>query len=128
MDKETNRMETNRVFEETKNGIMKELKHICPIITPVNNVGFKLDYTLYWNGSFGEYSQFAVMGTDYYIEKITLVQEVAFCLRNELMSLNMIAEEMTNEIMKSYGGNRFSFKMNIVDWRDEEKGESCDDE
>lgn len=121
-------METNRIFNATKNKIMEELKYVCPKITPVNNVGFKLNYTLYWNGSFGEYSQFAVMGTDYYIEKITLVQEVAFCLRNELMSLNMIAEEMTNEIMKSYGGNRFSFKMNIVDWRDEEKGESCDDE
>lgn len=120
--------EFTKVFTETKNKIMNELNWVYPKITPVNNVGFKLDYTIYWNGSFGEYSQFAVMGTDYYIEKITLVQEVAFCLRNELMSLNMIAEEMTNEIMKSYGGNRFSFKMNIVDWRDEEKGESCDDE
>ena len=114
--------EFTKVFTETKNKIMNELNWVYPKITPVNNVGFKLDYTIYWNGSFGEYSQFAVMGTDYYIEKITLVQEVAFCLRNELMSLNMIAEEMTNEIMKSYGGNRFSFKMNIVDWRDEEKG------
>ena len=120
--------EFTKVFTETKNKIMNELNWVYPKITPVNNVGFKLDYTIYWNGSFGEYSQFAVIGTDYYIEKITLVQEVAFCLRNELMSLNMIAEEMTNEIMKSYGGNRFSFKMNIVDWRDEEKGESCDDE
>ena len=120
--------EFTKVFTETKNKIMNELNWVYPKIAPVNNVGFKLNYTLYWNGSFGEYSQFAVMRTDYYIEKITLVQEVAFCLRNELMSLNMIAEEMTNEIMKSYGGNRFSFKMNIVDWRDEEKGESCDDE
>ena len=120
--------EFTKIFTETKNKIMNELNWVYPKITPVNNVGFKLDYTIYWNGSFGEYSQFAVIGTDYYIKKITLVQEVAFCLRNELMSLNMIAEEMTNEIMKSYGGNRFSFKMNIVDWRDEEKGENSDDE
>lgn len=121
--------EFTKVFTETKNKIMNELNWVYPKITPVNNVGFKLDYTIYWNGSFGEYSQFAVMGTDYYIEKITLVQEVAFCLRNELMSLNMIAEEMTNEIMKSYGGNRFSFGVSITEDKSEEsEEENSDDE
>ena len=120
--------EFTRVFIETKNKIMNELSWVYPKITPVNNMGFKLDYTIYWNGSFGESSQFSVMGSNYYFDKITLVQEVAFCTRNELMSMNMIAEEMTNEVMKSYGGNRFSFKMNIVDWRDEEKRENSGDE
>lgn len=121
-------MDTNEIFTNTKNKIIYELKHVCPKITPVNNVGFKLDYTIYWNGRFGGYSQFTIMETSYCCKKITLTQEVAFCTRNELMSLNMIAEEMANEVMKGYGGNRFSFKMNIVDWRYEEKRENSDDE
>lgn len=121
-------METNRIFNETKNKIMGELKYICPIITPVNNVGFKLDYTLYWNGSFGEYAQFAIMETSYYCKKITLIQEVAFCIRNELMSLNMIAEEMTNEVMKGYGGNRFSFGVSITEDKSEESEEEDSDD
>lgn len=121
--------ELNEVFIETKNKIMYELKHVCPKITPVNNIGFKLDYTIYWNGRFGGYSQFAIMETSYYCKKITLVQEVAFCTRNELMSLNMVAEEMTNEIMKGYGGNRFCFGVNITEDKSEEsKEENSDDE
>ena len=114
--------EFNEVFIETKNKIMYELKHVCPKITPVSNIGFKLDYTIYWNGRFGGYSQFAIMETSYYCKKITLVQEVAFCIRNELMSLNMVAEEMTNEVMKGYGGNRFSFNTSVVECK-----ESCDE-
>ena len=106
-------MEINRVFNETKNEIMKELKLVCPKITPVNNIGFKLDYTLYWNGSFGQYAQFAIMEASYYSKKVTLIQEVCFCTHNELMSMNMVAEEMTNEVMKSYGGNRFSFNTSV---------------
>ena len=115
-------METNRIFNETKNKIMEELKYVCPKITPVNNVGFKLNYTLYWNGSFGEYAQFAIMETSYYSKKVTLIQEVCFCTCNELMSFNMVAEEMTNEVMKSYGGNRFSFCVSITE--NESEGES----
>ena len=121
--------EFNEVFINTKNKIMYELKYVCPKITPINNVGFKLDYTIYWNGSFGGYSQFAIMETSYYCKKITLVQEVAFCIRNELMSLNMVAEEMTNEVMKGYGGNRFCFGVNITEDKSEEsKEENGDDE
>ena len=121
-------METNRIFNETKNKIMEELKYVCPKITPVNNVGFKLNYTLYWNGSFGEYAQFAIMETSYYSKKVTLIQEVCFCTCNELMSLNMVAEEMTNEIMKAYGGNRFSFNISVVECNDEvSEDESCDE-
>lgn len=115
-------MDINEIFIGTKNKIMDELRYVCPKITPVNNVGFKLDYTIYWNGSFGGYSQFAIMETSYYCKKITLVQEVAFCIRNELMSLNMVAEEMTNEVMKGYGGNRFSFNTSVVECK-----ESCDE-
>lgn len=121
-------METNRVFNEIKSKIMHELKYVYPKITPVSNVGFKLDYTLYWNGSFGEYSQFAIMETSYYCKKITLIQEVAFCIRNELMSLNMIAEEMTNEVMKGYGGNRFSFGVSITEDKSEESEEEDSDD
>lgn len=121
-------METNRIFNETKNKIMEELKYVCPKITPVNNVGFKLNYTLYWNGSFGEYAQFAIMETSYYSKKVTLIQEVNFCIHNELMSMNMVAEEMTNEVMKSYGGNRFSFNTSVVECKDEvSEDESCDE-
>lgn len=121
--------EITRVFNETKNKIMYELKHVCPKITPVSNIGFKLDYTIYWNGRFGGYSQFAIMETSYYCKKITLVQEVVFCTRNELMSLNMVAEEMTNEVMKGYGGNRFCFGVNITEDKSEEsKEENSDDE
>ena len=120
--------EFNEVFIETKNKIMYELKCVCPKITPVNNVGFKLDYTIYWNGSFGGYSQFAIMETSYYCKKITLVQEVAFCIRNELMSLDMVAEEMTNEIMKGYGGNRFSFGVSITEDESNENEEENDDD
>lgn len=121
-------MEINRVFNETKNKIMEDLKHVCPKITPIIGVGFKLDYTLYWNGSFGEYSQFAIMGTSYYYKKVTLIQEVCFCTHNKLMSMNMVAEEMTNEVMKSYGGNRFSFNTSIVECKDEvSEDESCDE-
>ena len=111
--------ETNNVFNETKNKIMEDLKHVCPKITPIIGIGFKLDYTLYWNGSFGEYAQFAIMETSYYSKKITLIQEVNFCTHNELMSLDMVAEEMTNEVMKSYGGNRFSFNTSVVECKDE---------
>lgn len=118
----------NEIFVETKNKIMYELKHVCPKITPVNNVGFKLDYTIYWNGSFGGYSRFAIMKIPYCCKKITLVQEVAFCARNELMSLNMIAEEMTNEVMKGYGGNRFSFGVSITEDKSEESEEENDDD
>ena len=121
--------EFNEVFIETKNKIMYELKHVCPKITPVSNIGFKLDYTIYWNGRFGGYSQFAIMETSYYCKKITLVQEVVFCIQNELMSLNMVAEEMTNEVMKGYGGNRFCFGVNITEDKSEEsKEENSDDE
>ena len=121
--------ELNEVFIETKNKIMYELKHVCPKITPVNNIGFKLDYTIYWNGRFGGYSQFAIMETSYYCKKITLIQEVVFCIKNELMSLNMVAEEMTNEVMKGYGGNRFCFGVNITEDKSEEsKEENGDDE
>ena len=120
--------ETNNVFNETKNKIMEDLKHVCPKITPIIGIGFKLDYTLYWNGSFGEYAQFAIMGTSYYSKKVTLIQEVCFCTRNELMSMNMVAEEMTNEVMKSYGGNRFSFNTSVVECNDEvNEDESCDE-
>lgn len=121
----------NEIFIETKNKIMYELKHVCPKITPVNNVGFKLDYTIYWNGSFGGYAKFAIMKFPHYYKKITLIQEVAFCARNELMSLNMIAEEMTNEVMKGYGGNRFSFGVSITEDESEgseESEEENDDE
>ena len=122
-------MDINEIFTNTKNKIMYELKHVCPKITPVSNIGFKLDYTIYWNGRFGGYSQFAIMETSYYCKKITLIQEVAFCTRNELMSLNMVAEEMTNEIMKGYGGNRFCFGVNITEDKSEEsKEEDSDDE
>lgn len=121
-------MELNEIFTNTENKIMYELKHVCPKITPVNNVGFKLDYTIYWNGSFGGYSQFAIMEIPYCCKKITLVQEVAFCARNELMSLNMIAEEMTNEVMKGYGGNRFSFGVSITEDKSEESEEENDDD
>ena len=121
--------EFTEIFINTMNKIMYELKCICPKITPVNNVGFKLDYTIYWNGSFGGYSQFTIMETSYYCKKISLIQEVAFCARNELMSLNMIAEEMTNEVMKGYGGNRFCFGVNITEDKSEEsKEENSDDE
>ena len=121
-------MDINEVFINTKNKIMYELKYVCPKITPVSNVGFKLDYTLYWNGSFGEYAQFAIMETSYYSKKITLVQEVCFCIHNELMSMNMVAEEMTNEVMKAYGGNRFSFNTSVVECKDEvSEDESCDE-
>ena len=107
---------------------MYELKNVCPKITPANNIGFKLDYTIYWNGRFGGYSQFAIMETSYYCKKITLVQEVVFCTRNELMSLNMVAEEMTNEVMKGYGGNRFCFGVSITEDKSEEsKEENSDD-
>ena len=119
-------MDINEIFTNTKNKIMYELKYICPKITPVSNVGFKLDYTIYWNGSFGGYSQFAIMETSYYCKKISLIQEVAFCIRNELMSLDMVAEEMTSEVMKSYGGNRFSFGVSITE--DESEEENSDDE
>lgn len=119
-------MDTNKIFKGTKNKIMEELELICPIITPVKNIGFKLDYTLYWNGSFGEYAQFAIMETSYYSKKVTLIQEVCFCTHNELMSMNMVAEEMTNEIMKGYGGNRFSFGVSITE--DESEEENSDDE
>ena len=45
------------------------------------------------------------------------------------MSLNMVAEEMTNEIMKGYGGNRFCFGVNITEDKSEEsKEEDSDDE
>ena len=121
-------MDINEVFINTKNKIMYELKYVCPKITPVSNVGFKLDYTLYWNGSFGEYAQFAIMETSYYSKKITLVQEVCFCIHNELMSMNMVAEEMTNEVMKAYDGNRFSFNTSVVECKDEvSEDESCDE-
>lgn len=112
-------METNRIFDETKNKIMEDLKHVCPKVTPIIGIGFKLDYTLYWNGSFGEYSQFAIMEASYYSKKVTLIQEVNFYTRNELMSMNMVAEEMTNEVMKLYGGNRFSFNTSVVECNDE---------
>lgn len=118
----------NEIFTSTKNKIMYELKHVCPKITPVNNVGFKLDYTIYWNGSFGGYSRFAIMETSCCYKKITLIQEVAFCIRNELMSLNMVAEEMTNEVMKGYGGNRFSFGVSITEDKSEESEEENDDD
>ena len=122
-------MDINETFIGTKNKIMYELKCVYPKITPVNNVGFKLDYTIYWNGSFGGYSQFSVMETSCCYKKITLIQEVAFCLRNELMSLDMVAEEMTNEIIKGYGGNRFSFGVSITeDESNESEEENCDDE
>ena len=128
MDKETIRMETNRIFDETKNMIMKELKYICPVITPVNKVGFKLDHTLYWNGSFGEYALFSPRGSIYCSKKVTLIQEVNFCTHNELMSLDIVANEMTNEVMKSYGGNRFSFNTSIVECNDEvNEDEDCDE-
>lgn len=128
MDKETIRMETNRIFDETKNEIMKELKYICPKITPVNKVGFKLDYTLYWNGSFDEYALFNPIGSIYCSKKVSLIQEVNFCTHNELMSLDMVAEEMTNEVMKAYGGNRFSFNTSVVECKDEvNEDESCDE-
>lgn len=120
--------EFTEIFINTMNKIMYELKCVCPKITPVSNVGFKLDYTIYWNGSFGEYSQFAIMETSYYCKKIALVQEVAFCIRNELMSLNMVAEEMTNEVMKAYGGNRFSFGVSITEDKKEESEEENDDD
>lgn len=121
--------EITRVFNETKNKIMEELKYVCPKITPVIGIGFKLDYTLYWNGSFGEYAQFAIMETSYYSKKVTLIQEVCFCTHNELMSMNMLAEEMTNEVMKGYGGNRFCFGVNITEDKSEEsKEENSDDE
>lgn len=120
--------EFTEVFINTMNKIMYELKCVCPKITPVNNVGFKLDYTIYWNGSFGGYSQFAVMETSCCYKKITLVQEVAFCIRNELMSLNMVAEEMTNEVMKGYGGNRFSFGVSITENESEESEEENGDD
>ena len=121
-------METNKVFNETKNKIMEGLKNICPIITPVNNMGFKLNYTLYWNGTFGYYAQFTIMETSYYFKKVTLIQEVCFCTHNELMSMNMVAEEMTNEVMKAYGGNRFSFNTSVVEYKDEvSEDESCDE-
>lgn len=119
-------MNINEVFNDTKNKIMEELKYVCPKITPANNMGFKLDYTLYWNGSFGEYSQFAT--TNYYIRKITLIQEVNFCTHNELMSLDMLAEEMTNEVMKGYGGNRFSFGVSITEDKSEESEEEDSDD
>lgn len=115
-------METNRIFDETKNKIMEELKYVCPKITPVKNVGFKLDYTLYWNGSFGEYSQFSIIEFPHYSKKVVLIQEVNFYTCNELMSMNMVAEEMLNEVMKSYGGNRFSFSVSITE--NESEGES----
>ena len=128
MDKETIRMETNRIFDETKNEIMKELKYICPKITPVNKVGFKLDYTLYWNGGFGQYAIFNPMGSTYCSKKVTLIQRVCFCTCNELMSLDMVAEELTNEVMKSYGGNRFSFNTSVVECTGEvSEDESCDE-
>ena len=120
--------EFTEIFINTMNKIMYELKCICPKITPVNNVGFKLDYTIYWNGSFGGYSQFTIMETSYYCKKISLIQEVAFCARNELMSLNMIAEEMTNEVMKGYGGNRFSFGVSITEDESNENEEENDDD
>ena len=129
MDKEIIRMEINRIFDETKNEIMKELKHICPIITPVNKVGFRLDYTLYWNGGFGQYALFNSIGSTYCSKKVALIQEVNFCTHNELMSLDMVAEEMTNEVMKGYGGNRFCFGVNITEDKSEEsKEEDSDDE
>lgn len=122
-------MDINEIFTNTKNKIMYELKHVCPKITPVIGIGFKLDYTLYWNGSFGEYAQFAIMETSYYSKKVTLIQEVCFCTHNELMSMNMLAEEMTNEVMKGYGGNRFCFGVNITEDKSEEsKEENSDDE
>ena len=121
--------EFTKVFTETKNKIMNELNWVYPKITPVNNVGFKLDYTIYWNGRFGGYSQFAIMETSYYCKKITLIQEVVFCIKNELMSLNMVAEEMTNEVMKGYGGNRFCFGVSITEDKSEEsEEENSDDE
>ena len=121
--------EFTKIFTETKNKIMNELNWVYPKITPVNNVGFKLDYTIYWNGRFGEYSQFAIMETSYYCKKITLIQEVVFCIKNELMSLNMVAEEMTNEVMKGYGGNRFCFGVSITEDKSEEsEEENSDDE
>ena len=121
-------MEINRVFNETKNKIMEELKNTCPIITPVKNVGFKLNYTLYWNGIFGEYALFNPMGSTDCSKKVTLIQEVCFCIRNELMSMNMVAEEMTNEVMKSYGGNRFIFNTSTMECNDEvSEDESCDE-
>ena len=122
-------MDINEIFTNTKNKIMDELRYVCPKITPVNNVGFKLDYTIYWNGSFDEYAQFAIMKFPHYYKKITLIQEVAFCIRNELLSLDVVAEEITNEIMKSYGGNRFSFGVSITeDESEENEEENCDDE
>ena len=128
MDKETIRMETNRIFDETKNEIMKELKYICPKITPVNKVGFKLDYTLYWDGGFGQYAIFNPMGSTDCSKKVTLIQEVCFCTHNELMSLDIVAEEMTNEVMKSYGWNRFSFNTSVVECTGEvSEDESCDE-
>ena len=33
--------------------------------------------------------------------------------------MNMVAEEMTNEVMKSYGGNRFCFNTSVVECNDE---------
>lgn len=121
-------MELNEIFTNTENKIMYELKHVCPKITPISNVGFKLDYTIYWNGSFGGYAKFAIMKLPHYYKKITLIQEVAFCARNELMSLNMVAEEMTNEVMKGYGGNRFSFGVSITEDKSEESEEENDDD
>ena len=121
-------MEINRIFDETKNMIMEELKYICPIITPVNKVGFRLDYTLYWNGSFGEYALFSSIGSTYCSKKVTLIQKVNFCTHNELMSLDMVAEELVNGVMKSYGGNRFSFNTSDVECKDEvNEDESCDE-
>lgn len=121
--------ELNEVFIETKNKIMYELKHVCPKITPIVGIGFKLDYTIYWNGRFSGYAQFAIVETSYYSKKVTLIQEVCFCIHNELMSLDMVAEEMTNEVMKGYGGNRFCFGVNITEDKSEEsKEENGDDE
>lgn len=120
--------EFTEIFINTMNKIMYELKCVCPKITPVSNVGFKLDYTIYWNGSFGGYAKFAIMETSCCYKKITLIQEVAFCIRNELMSLNMVAEEMTNEVMKGYGGNRFSFGVSITEDKSEESEEENDDD
>ena len=115
------------LFGEIKKNLLDELRYVCPKITPVNNVGIKVTYTIYWNGNYKD-AVFKLKPSDDFYETITLTQEICFCISREMMSLDIVADEMTKEIMKKYGGNRFSYSVNILENDKDENNESENDE